>query len=476
VLIRASTHSVRLFMLSYPRRRGPAVLALLTAALVAACSDQTAVDTTGGSDRRSDFLPQPTTPTIDVYAKLNGVPAIGYVVTAVNSQTGPFRQNQALAMALTGPDGFARIDNLPLGSYCVHVRPLSSLNDANGNGTLVAPTVVYEPNESHGEPAMIYTGGVSSTIMTNAAYVEHCIQNPILHLTSSSTTATAFVPLLPAVQSAAIQTQYLDPEGNPAQAGGWVIIDKSGEIPWFPPALAAQGIKPGLLISTGGSDANGNVFVGGLTPGVPVVLESGIATTPAFGQLTSTLFALAPSYGQATNLGAIVLEPLLCVLQRDAEPTGDNTGSIDFLGPIKAGFRADFGPPLTFRNELAFFYTQTGTGDGKLHLRFVGSKEVNVTASYTWDGTTGSLGKVTGSTSIQFAVGFVPVAGGGVRVTWSVTNLPENLSVAEYFLSTNGDQAPNPERSTVQRAYTSIPIPTVCTGGQSNDDQWWLPM
>ncbi|HSL71857.1 MAG TPA: hypothetical protein VK864_16535 [Longimicrobiales bacterium] len=450
--------------------------ALVAAPFLSSCSDE--ATTAPGSRNEPQAAVQLVTPLIEVTVTLNGAPVLApYLVTVVNSQFGPFRADNSLTMTPT-VNGYAAFENLRTGDYCVHVRPLT-LSDATGNFTFVAPTTGYEPSQSGNEQPVVYIGRRSSAPVTAETYAQYCIDDPVISLRNGNSKTAIEVPLIPASGSASVQVQYVDPSGFPQATGGWAVVDLSGvNVPWFGLGMSGAGVKAGFLSGTGAP--NGFVDVNSLPPGVPFVLESGIAVSGNHGQLTSTWRFTTPSAGQTENLGTIVLEPLLCTIQRDAESDTDGTpGKINFLGPIKAGFRASYGVPLTRQNDLGIFYSQSGTGTAELRMRFdAGGSTLTLNAEYSWDGLNGTLGRVGGTAidagvTVQVAFAVVPE---GVRVTWQIGNVPAGTTFLSYFLTTQGDQAPDAARDGSASGFSSIIIPTVCTGGQGNDDQWWLPM
>jgi hypothetical protein len=83
----------------------------------------------------------------------------------------------------------------------------------------------------------------------------------------------------------------VNPDNTFAQIGGWGVLDLSGlTIPWEPGGMPMNGVKPGFLTATAAAQNNGAVNLQGLTPNVPVVLESAIPSYAQFGQLTATTF------------------------------------------------------------------------------------------------------------------------------------------------------------------------------------------
>lgn len=416
---------------------------------------------------------------INVSVLLNGQPVSGRVATAVNSMFGPFLDDGVtLSTALTNAGGSAVIGGLRVpGDYCVHVRPLTALLDASANNTLQVPAVNFVPTQAGAEPGAI-TGPTGSDAFTVQNYVADCITAPVIHLTNLN--GNASVTLNVPVASSTAQVQFLDLQGNSSGQPGWVILDANDQIiPWSPANLSAQGLKKGLLVSAAPAQLDGTVNLTGLPPGTPVVIESGVNGDPQQGALTSTVRLTSGGAGQSLLLPPIVLEPLLCTLQKKDEQTGDNSPrKIDFLGPVKDGFRANPGVPLTRRNEIAIFYSQSGTGDSRLQMRvFVGATEFSLTARYTWDGTTGARTALIGTgadAGIMAQPFFARLPDGKVRVTWTIGNLPAGVSRAEYMLVTAGDNFPDSPRNLQSSGFSPISIPTVCTGGQGNDDQWWV--
>jgi hypothetical protein len=114
-------------------------------------------------------------------------------------------------------------------------------------------------------------------------------------------------------------------------------------------------------------------------------------------------------------------------------------------------------------------------------MRFTtASGQLQLIADYSWNGTTGTLDRLIGTAVDAGAtvdVGFAPLPGsfGNVRVTWVINNIPAVQRVT-YFLSTNGDQAPDAARFNTVSGFSEIRFFQTCTPSQgSNDDEWWLP-
>jgi hypothetical protein len=421
-----------------------------------------------------------STPAIEVTVTSNGAPVTQpYLVVASNTLTGPFRSDGSLIMGQT-INGYIALENLPIGFYCVYVRQIAT-NDATANGGFLVPAFAYNPAQSGADVAVLHTGRNASAPVTKDTYSQFCLSQPIIELKNASAKESITVPLIAGTSTAS--ATYVNPDNTAAQIGAWGVLDLSGlTIPWMPPIFPLNGVKPGFLTATAAAQNNGAITLQGLNPNVPVVLESAIPNNGRFGELTATTFFTTALSGQ-TNLGTIILEPLICNVQRDGETVGDNNfPNIDFGDPIKAGWRATFGVPLTPRNEVAIFYPQTGFGSAKLQMRFTtATGELALQADYSWNGTTGTLDRLLGTAiaaGVTVDVGFVPLPGslGNVRVTWVVNNIPTSVLRVEYKLNTNGDQAPDAARFNTSRGFSEIRFIPTCTPAQgSNDDEWWLP-
>jgi hypothetical protein len=416
---------------------------------------------------------------VDVLVLVDGVPVVGWVVTAVNNVFGPFADDGVtLTMALTNASGIARLAGLRVpGNYCVHTRPLVSLLDASANNTLDVPPPNYNPGQSYNNAGAISGSPLGTAVPFNANnYAANCVTAPPIQLTNANGNATLTLPRPSGGANA--QVQFLDLNGNPSGQAAWVVLDTDAlSIPWAPANLGALGIKKGVLISTAPEQPSGFVNITGLPPTTSVVVESGVLNVPGQGALTTTVRLTTPGAGMSTNLGAIVLEPLLCTIARKTERTGDNSPrKIDFIGPVKDGFRANTGVPLTRRNEIAIFYGQRETGEARLHVRLnAGSREYDLNARYTWDGTVGVMEDLSGNADdagVTARAFFAGQPDGSVRVTWAISNLPAGLRAAAYKLQTAGDQFPDAPRN--DGSFSPISIPGVCTGGQGNDDKWWI--
>ena len=414
-----------------------------------------------------------------VYAP-GGAPAAGYVVTVVNRAQGPFRVEgvkSSYTGALTAANETTTISGLPVpGEYCVVARPLTSIGTATSFGSFFAPlptTGSNTPAQSANGAGVIGTAPSGPSIpLTPQNFQDYCYQGGAhaapLVLTFDAFSANARLDLQPA---GTLQVQFLDLNGQPTQTPAWVLEGITPP-PWMQDFTLPAGIRPGVLLSTGPA-VNGVVNLNGIPAG-PLTVESGILNLPGQGPLTFTLNLTSTGGNQV--IPPITLEPLLCTLNRHTEAAGDAAGGVDFIGPIKDGFRANFGPPLERRSDLGILYHQTTNGTAQLGIRvWIGNADYHLVARYS---VTGSAGQLLGQSGLAYGLGvratpfFAPQSDGTMLVTWTVTGLPSGMTAIDYNLSAAVDQFPNAVGG--QRQFNGIPIPTTCTGGQSNDDQWWL--
>lgn len=130
------------------------------------------------------------------------------------------------------------------------------------------------------------------------------------------------------------------------------------------------------------------------------------------------------------------------------------------------------------RNEISIFYSQRGTGDARLQMRFyTPGGTLSFLAEYSWNGVTGGVTRFNGGAAdagVTAQAFFAGQPDGTVRVTWSIASLPAGFTGVTYALHTAGDQFPNPAKQNQTSAFQSIGIPSTCSGRQGNDDQWWV--
>ncbi len=406
-----------------------------------------------------------------------GAPAAGFVVTVVNRDMGPFTRDgdpTSYSGALTDAGGHTTIAGLPVpGEYCVLARPLTSLPTATGFGTVYAPLPITgqtTPTPPTSGLGVIATGPNGPSVpLSPQSFQTYCFatsaQPAPLVLGADRATAAVRLDLQP---GGTLDVRYLDAAGKPQPDPAWVVQPLAPP-PWMGDFSIPPGVKSGVLLSAA-PPVNGVDQLTGI-PAAPIVLESGILSVPGQGLLTSTEHLVGT--GGSQTLTPIVLQPLLCTLNRHGEPAGDGGTGIDFLGPVKDGFRADFGPPLTLRNEISIFYDERHAGTATLRFRvLVGGQALDLLARYTAEGTGGQLLSETGAAyvaGVRATPFFAPGTIGVRRVTWVITGLPAGLTGAAYRLDAALDGFPD-------AAGTLQPIrqPESCAGGQGNDDQWWV--
>jgi hypothetical protein len=414
-----------------------------------------------------------------VYAP-NGAPAAGYVVTVVNRAQGPFRiegVKSSYTGALTAANGTTTISGLPVpGEYCVVARPLTSIGTATSFGSFFAPLPTSNsstPAQSANGAGVIGTGPSGPSIaLTPQNFQDYCYQGGAqaapLVLTFDVFSASVRLDLQPA---GTLQLQFLDLNGQPTPTPAWVL-EGIAPPPWMQDFTLPPGIRPGVLLSTGPA-VNGVVNLNGIPAG-PLTVESGILNPPGQGPLTFTLNLTSTGGNQV--IPPITLEPLLCTLNRHTEAAGDAGGGVDFVGYVKDGFRAEFGPPLHRLNQLGLFYGQVTDGAAQLDIRvWIGNADYHLVARYSVTGTAGVLLQQSGpayALGVRATPFFAPQADGSMRVSWTITGLPSGMTAIDYNLAATVDQFPDAVAG--QRQFQTVPIPSTCAGGQSNDDQWWL--
>lgn len=443
----------------------------------------TATDQHGAAAQPQSVTVNVEVGTIEVLVLHNGQPVPNMLVGVVNSQTGPYRADGSRTLQVTNNAGLATVSALAVpGNYCVWTKPFRRIEDGTGNfSSLVPPPTQngedFEPLAANNfVPAITGDNGVTQQF-TKQGFIDNCIHTPPIALANNQL-VTIDLSSLPAPST--MRVTFTDLNGDPVDVAAWNVIDMSDvTFPWTGPGYQANvGVKRGLLM-TGAPFINGSNTIYGNTPNIDVVVESGIKTVEGQGELT---FTLRTNTGTGTEsdpnqLGTFQAEPLLCVLNKTLDPLGDGNGKFEFAGYIKDGFKATYGVPLLLRNEISIFYSQlgtSGTGGGKLHMMFtVNGVDLNLMVDYSWSGTTGTVTHQSGAAydAGVRALGFFAPIAGGARISWNVLNLPADLSAVRYKLQTAGDVFPSARN---QGGWQSIPLPTVCTGGQGNDDQWWI--
>lgn len=401
-------------------------------------------------------------------------PAAGRVVTAVNSTIGPFRtagDPTTFTAGVTDGQGLLTLYGLPLpGDYCVHARPLASVNDAKGlSDQLIVPPGSQPPGESPTTDAGAISGSDGgSDAFTNPNYVLDCVNEPPIHLDEESRDASVELSLQ---QGSSVQFDVLDLNGQSSGLPGWAIIEKTAaEIPWFPTNLPDD-VHPGLLVSA--AAAGSPVNLTGLPPGIQLVIQSGIGFSQHDpdgnqGVLTFSKVEPAPDGGATQDLGSQVAEPQLCEVNTHEDTKGGGKkGKGDFLTVVD-GYRAD--AQLNRLNEVGIFFDEAGSGKGQLHvlIRLPDGETLNLVSRFECREGTCMGGRANGSAIDAgiMAKAFFASHDGTVRATWSIEGLPADASV-EYQLKTPGDQYP-------ERAFQQIAFPpSPCVGGGSNDPRFW---
>ncbi len=452
----------------------------------------------------------------------------------VGDRTNPLVQEIDLStgVAVFGPEqGYnLRTD----AGYCAIVRPLVSSADVFGAVSSTGEPAFVYPAPVPPQPAAAAGGAVTETKkkdvpLTKQSIVDYCItMSGGAPFVVGADDIVKVTLTLKAHSTHVVNCAYYDGSGEAPVTGGstcpaWELIDFSDvTIPWLTDLqrdlVDTHGLRLGFLVSTANANA---ARLQGLTPKQKYFIEVASQTEESSRQQTtfSIKDRLSPGKDETDPILAPV-DPLVCEVNKEAEPFGEVTSGIDF-GDVSHGHYAI--TPLNSalfvadraRTTIFYNYRLAGMGSSQLvtakfRLKpnpfFLGQQPdgypQTLSFQVTYDfsacpDTEDPLMPVSHSGPGFDALGIVVECrpdGDEVRVTWSI-EIP-GTRVMSFGLQSLQDVLPDPARSDDEssRVETPFPVgfdgiygvgelfpddcplPNTTIGGGTNDPKWLNPI